>query len=174
MKQIIKNILIHFKKEYYLYIPKGLLFLNSIVNSVFRVNKNIPISIHFTSRVSGFNHIEFPAGDISIIKSFAVSGGCYFEIFDQTTLKIGAGTIWANNVCIQTGNHDSLDRSKHIIKDVTIGKNCWLGTGVTILPGVMLGDNVTVGANSVVTKSFPDNCVIAGVPARIIRDLNNP
>ena len=54
---------------------------------------------------------------------------------------------------------------------VTIGDNCWIGGGVTILPGVTLGDNVVVGAASVVTKSFPSNVVIAGNPAKVIREL---
>ena len=56
-------------------------------------------------------------------------------------------------------------------KPVYIGKNVWIGEGSCILPGVTLGDNVIVGANAVVTHSFPNNCVIAGVPAQIIKKL---
>ena len=52
-----------------------------------------------------------------------------------------------------------------------IGDNVWIGGGVTILPGVMIGDNTVVAAASVVTKSFPDNVVVAGNPARIIKHL---
>jgi acetyltransferase-like isoleucine patch superfamily enzyme len=52
---------------------------------------------------------------------------------------------------------------------VTIGPGSWLGTGVVILPGAILGRNVVVGAGSVVRGTFPDHCVIAGVPARIVR-----
>lgn len=52
---------------------------------------------------------------------------------------------------------------------VIIGTGSWLGTGVVILPGTRLGRNVVVGAGAVVRGTFPDHCVIAGVPARIVR-----
>jgi len=52
---------------------------------------------------------------------------------------------------------------------VTIGDNCYLGLGVRIFGSVKIGNNVIVGANSVVTKDIPDNCIVAGVPAKIIK-----
>lgn len=55
---------------------------------------------------------------------------------------------------------------------VTIGDNCWIGANSTINPGVTIGDNVVVGSGAVVTKDVPDNCVVAGVPAKIIRRLD--
>ena len=51
---------------------------------------------------------------------------------------------------------------------IVIGKKCWLGANSVILPGVQLGNNVIVAAGSVVNKSFPDNSVVAGVPAKIV------
>ncbi|MCV5296683.1 acyltransferase, partial [Escherichia coli] len=51
------------------------------------------------------------------------------------------------------------------------GENCWLGDNVKILSGVVLGSNVVVGANSVVTRSFPANCIIGGIPAKLIKKI---
>jgi len=56
-------------------------------------------------------------------------------------------------------------------KAVTIGDNVWIGGSVTILPGVTIGSGVTIGAGAVVTKDVPDNVVVAGNPARIIKRL---
>jgi maltose O-acetyltransferase len=59
----------------------------------------------------------------------------------------------------------------HASKSVIIGSNSWIATGAIILPGVQIGCNCLVGAGSVVTKSFPDNSVIAGNPAKLIRNI---
>jgi maltose O-acetyltransferase len=67
---------------------------------------------------------------------------------------------------------DPAERAKFVGmgKPVTIGDDVWVGGNSVILPGVTLGNNVIVGANSTVTKSFGDNLIIAGNPARIIRE----
>ncbi|MBK7763347.1 MAG: acyltransferase [Bacteroidetes bacterium] len=156
---------------YYLDIHEGLFCTNWWFQKVRKVNDDVPFQVHYTSLVAGVENIKFPQHSVSIRKSFAVSGGCYFGIAKGSTLEIGEGTIWAWNVNIQTANHDFIDRNKFEVKSIRIGDNCWIGGNVTILPGVVLGNNVTVGANSVVTKSFPDNVVIAGVPAKILKEI---
>nr|WP_324248840.1 DapH/DapD/GlmU-related protein [Streptococcus macedonicus] len=60
-----------------------------------------------------------------------------------------------------------------IAKPVTIGNDVWIGGNVTILPGVTIGNNVVVAAGAVVTKDIPDNCVVAGVPAKMIKTIDN-
>lgn len=77
------------------------------------------------------------------------------------------------NCGIISGNHDALDHSKHINKEVRIEDHCWIGMNSMILPGVHLGPRTVVGAGSVVTKSFPEGyCVIAGNPAQFVKKLD--
>lgn len=133
------------------------------------MNYDVPFQVHFTSRLSGVKNLVIEGNPESIMISFASSGGCYYAISNNATLKIGEGTIWAHNLNIQTSNHSDTDYSKAVEKDIVIGKNCWIGGNVSILAGVELGDNVIVGANSVVTKSFPMNVTIGGCPAKIIK-----
>ena len=155
-------------KEYYADIPHGLLFLNFIVQRIFKINNEVPFSVHYTSKIQGIKYCNI-ASDVR--KSLTVSGGIYITAHEKSKLEIGEGTIFAWNVCIQTANHNPLDFSEYIYKPVVIGKRCWIGNSVSIMSGVTLGDNVVIGANSVVTKSFPSNVVIAGVPAKIIKEL---
>ena len=104
----------------------------------------------------------------------------YCHIACIKTVNIGSGTMIASRVYISDHSHGNITHedlefppTKRPLfgKPVNIGKNVWLGEGCCILPGVSLGDNVIVGANAVVTHSFPDNSVIAGVPAKVIKTL---
>jgi acetyltransferase-like isoleucine patch superfamily enzyme len=91
-------------------------------------------------------------------------------------LEIGDNTICGNYVSIHPENHiiDRLDvpirlqgvKSKGGVK---IGKNCWIGAKATILDGTCIGDGCVVAAGAVVKGVFPDNCIIGGVPARILK-----
>lgn len=158
-------------KPFYYDIKTSQLIANFFFQRILRINANVPTSTHYTSKIDGYSRIIFSDDTHSIKKSFALSGGCYICVMNGTTLEIGEKTIWAFNVCIQTGNHDLLDRNRYNVASIKIGKNCWIGNSVAILAGVEIGDNVTIGSNSVVTKSFPSNVVIAGVPAKIIKQL---
>ena len=96
-------------------------------------------------------------------------------ICDCAPVRIGDGTLIGPQVGIYAVTHplDAEERAqgREWGEAITIGKNCWIGGHATINPGVTLGDNVVVGSGAVVTRSFPDNVLVAGVPARIIREL---
>ena len=80
------------------------------------------------------------------------------------------------NVTIATAGHPILpelrEKGYQDNMEVHIGKNCWLGAGVVVLPGVTIGDNVVVGAGSVVTKDLPSNVVAVGNPCKVLREVN--
>lgn len=96
-------------------------------------------------------------------------------ILDEAMVTIGENAFIGPNVSMYTACHplDAVERNRGVewAEPITIGNNVWIGGNVTILPGVVIGDNVVIGAGSVVTKSFPDNCLIAGNPARLLRNL---
>lgn len=98
-----------------------------------------------------------------------VSIGQNFHIISsKKTLRIGKNTIISANVFISNCEHEFID-NKLISFDTHIEDNCFIGYGAVILPGSKLGKNCIVGANALVKGHFPDNSVIAGVPAKIIR-----
>ena len=79
------------------------------------------------------------------------------------------------DLCVTTAKIFMWEIREHlgIGKPITIGNDVWIGGNVTILPGVTIGNNVVIAAGAVVTKDVPDNCVIGGVPAKKIRDIEN-
>lgn len=156
------------KRDYLKHIPFGVVLLNFIFQRVFRVNSKLPHSVHYTSRINGAKNLIYKCNKVKT--SLAVSGGCYFSCH-SAKITIGANTIFSNNVSIVSANHDINNRDKFNAQEVNIGENCWIGVGAVILPGVTLGDNVVVGANSVVTNSFEKNVVIGGNPARVIKKV---
>lgn len=96
-------------------------------------------------------------------------------LVDDTFITVGDGTMFAPNVIVATGAHPILpelrEKQTQYNAPVTIGKNCWIGAGAILLPGVTIGDNTVVGAGSVVTKSLPANVVAVGNPCRVLREI---
>jgi acetyltransferase-like isoleucine patch superfamily enzyme len=100
-----------------------------------------------------------------------LSLGQYTQLYSYAPIVIGDDFTSASNLTINTGTHDPLTLMPRS-KAVRIGDRVWCGMHVTILSGVTIGDDVVVGAGSVVTRDVPPNAVVAGVPARIIHTID--
>ncbi len=113
--------------------------------------------------------------NIHVGKQFLANCNC--TILDIAPVHIGDYVMIGPGVLISTVNHPMtpMGRRNHIgiAKPVTIGNDVWIGGNATILPGVTIGNNVVVAAGSVVTKDIPDNSLVGGVPAKVIRELEN-
>ena len=109
-----------------------------------------------------------------------VNIGNRFSCLCSDSVTIGDRTLIASDVFITSYNHgmeleeySSYGDTPLVSKPVKIGKGCWIGEKAVILPGVELGDRCIVGAGSIVSKSFPDRCIIGGVPAKILKLYNS-
>ena len=94
---------------------------------------------------------------------------------DDTHIYVGDCTMFGPNVVVATAGHPILpelrEQQYQYNIPVRIGRNCWIGAGAIILPGITIGDNVVVGAGSVVTRDLPDSVVAVGNPCRVLREV---
>ena len=147
------------------------------------------------------SHLDLPARESMLKKMFAdVGENCYVDspfyanwgghhvhfgnnvysnfgltLVDDTHIYVGDCTMFGPNVTIATAGHpiDPELRTKGLQYNmpVHIGKNCWLGAGVIVMPGVTIGDNTVIGAGSVVTRDIPSGVVAVGNPCRVLRQV---
>ena len=96
-------------------------------------------------------------------------------LVDDTHIYVGDCTMFGPNVTVATGGHPILPELRaqgyQYNFPVHIGRNCWIGAGAVIVPGVTIGDNTVIGAGSVVTKDIPANVVAVGNPCRVLREI---
>ena len=113
--------------------------------------------------------------NLTVGKNFYANHGC--TILDGNRITFGDNCLLAPHVCISAATHPLQAklraRGDESTAPITIGDNCWIGANATVCPGVTIGNNVVVGAGAVVCKSFPNNVVVGGVPAKILRHLDN-
>lgn len=124
-------------------------------------------------------------GNVTLFFGNNVQINDYVHINALKSVRIGDNVLIASKVFITDLEHGSYIGNENdsfpstIVKDrplfskaVVIGNNVWIGELCSVLPGVTIGDNSIIGANSVVTKSIPANCIAAGNPAKIIKKYN--
>lgn len=115
----------------------------------------------------GGGHVHFGKG---IYANFNLT------MVDDTHIYVGDYTMFGPNVTLATAGHPILpelrEQGYQYNMPVHIGRNCWLGAGVIVLPGITIGDNVVIGAGSVVTKDIPSGVVAVGNPCRVLREVN--
>lgn len=110
---------------------------------------------------------------ISLGKGTYINVNCNF--IDDGKITIGDAVMFGPAVTIATVGHPINPKMREYMycDHVTIGSNCWIGANSVICPGVTIGENTVIGAGSVVTKDIPANCVAAGNPCRVIREIND-
>lgn len=161
------------------YISRGAIISNGNLrignySKIFGLKGSIYLGEHVT--FGDYNHI---LADFS--KKSRIIIGDRFSCGDNVLfggaggIMIGNDVIFGQNIRLHAQNHkfDNLNiliRKQGTVEEgISIGNNCWIGSGTVILDGVKIGDGCVIGANSVVTKSFPENSVIVGNPATLIR-----
>lgn len=96
-------------------------------------------------------------------------------LVDDTHIYVGDCTMFGPNVTVATAGHPILphlrEKGYQYNASVRIGRNCWIGAGAIILPGVTIEDNTVIGAGSVVTKDIPSNVVAVGNPCKVLRPI---
>jgi maltose O-acetyltransferase len=165
----------------------------ALINAQLRIRgaARLPLSVRLTGRIrlTGGGQIEFGHG-VSLVGNIVPieilsHEGARISIGDHTFINYGSSISAHKRVKI--GHHCLLghytfiiDNNEHDVDHrdvvspsapVTIGDHVWIGSHVTILPGVSIGDHAAVGAGSVVTKDIPANCLAVGNPARVVRQL---
>lgn len=99
----------------------------------------------------------------------------HLTLVDDTDIYVGDYTMFGPNVTVATAGHPILPALREQVYQynmpIWIGRNCWIGAGAILLPGVHIGDGTVIGAGSVVTKDIPANVVAVGNPCRVLRPI---
>ena len=123
--------------------------------------------IQFPVRIEGANYIEI-GNNVSI--------NAFVHMWGHGKITIGDDCLIASHVSINSVTHDAtakLYRNSIIEKEVFIGNDVWIGSHAIILPGLTIGNNAIIGAGALVNKDVPAGAVVAGVPAKVIRYIND-
>ena len=110
--------------------------------------------------------------NISVGEGVFINACCHFQ--DHGGVILGDGCQIGHNVVFATLNHELLPERRNVTHPapIVLGKKVWVGSNATILQGVTIGDNAVIAAGAVVTKDLPANTIVGGVPARVIKRID--
>src|SRR5574344_421400 len=149
--------------------------------NLFRLNTSIPCTDEYNKNLNkllsnvGENFcLKTPLQGVHFDKvkignNVAIMSNCLMMASGNIT--IDDDVMIAANVQLISNNHDLDNRPVITCLPIHIKRNCWIGAGATILRGITIGENSVVGAGSVVTKDVPDNVIVVGNPAKIIKRI---
>ena len=148
----------------------------------FKINHTMPLSEEYNALVKELFMGNIGEGSrvmppITVVRGNSVKIGRGVVIMNNALMMaaggitIDDGVMVAANAQLISNNHDLYDHAILTCKPVHLKRNCWIGAGATILPGVTVGENAVVGAGSIVTRDVEDNTVVAGNPARVVKKL---
>lgn len=163
------------------------------INKSAKIECKGKLNIGIKENIKSKQETRFSMGQDSYLKvngNFSIGFGSDIRIFDNAKLELGSGYLngFVQIVCaenIKIGNdvaiardviirdtdaHDILDKEHRRNKPVKIGNHVWIGTRAIIMKGVTIGDGAIIGAGAIVTKNVPANSIVAGVPAKVIKE----
>jgi len=156
---------------------------NVLVGDYFSFDGNshsFNLSIENDVRFNTYCHILMQGTAVLDIKQ-GVFFNNYCSINCLDKIEIGENTLFGEGVKLYDHNHEFISSPQVLISrsnfktgPITIGKNCWIGSNVTILKGVTIGDNVIIGANNLIYKSVPSNCIVKNKQELIIDHFGDP
>lgn len=146
-------------------------FYEESVYGNYRVKYNISPNFHFNGESIRF----YGDGNLTIRDNSYIGRFSSIQVYKGCKVEIGKNCSIGQLFTIYTSEWKTEDiiecksTRETLFGDVLIGDNCWIGSGVFIRGGIKIGNNVVIGAHSVVLNSLPDNCVAAGCPAKIVK-----
>lgn len=138
----------------------------------------ILVSVYLVSVTSGLISISPFTAIMAVISKWVTIffANFVFTVLDEVRVIIGDNAFIGPNVSLYTPCHPTTPKERNTgvqwAKPIKIGNSVWIGGSVTILPGVSIGDNCTIGAGSVVTKDIPANSIAVGNPCRVVKKID--